>query len=171
MAVWGALLGLVLILGLIVIWYLVWPWFKKIANAYHKMYIIMVKFDEADAYPGKTDDKGYAVLVTRYTLLSAIQSCLEEIKAAKVIIDGKVCTESCPAFSKITETLNILRVEQAEFLAKTMTLREGTQKEIDDVYARINQFIDNTLDKRDELFARVVAALERVSSERKNGGK
>ena len=168
---YGAWVAIFALLAFIIIWYIVWPWFKKVAHAYHRMYVIIVKFEEAAVDPGKVDNKGYAILISRHALLRAIENNTEEIKNIRNLLDTKICPESCPAFAELVKTLETLQVEQVEYLAKIMALREGTQKEIDGVYDRINKFIDNTLDKRDELFARVVAALERVSSERKNGGK
>src|SRR4030067_1648322 len=155
----------------IIIQKLIRPYFHKIAEAFHKLVFHARKTYDAQIDPTqKPDEKGGYPLYSRHHVVTRMDTAGVKLDAIIEILNTKACTEACPAFKVIAQSLIHTEENEQEFLQSLLDLRQQTQDDIgsmrgstSELHRRIDSFLENyavVSEKKDDLIARLVTALE-----------
>jgi hypothetical protein len=190
--------AVILILLGIIIQFLLRPFASQISKGFHKVITRVDDLHRSKRHPSKKRDDGTPALFSTQELLDHIDPLLKTLDgvslAVKIMtenqkaiveslgtIEERACMEACPVFPRIITHMEKEERQEEEFLDKLLTLRKATLTAIDGMredmsvlHKRLDDFLTNTyaaMEKKDELFAKLVTGIEKERSERANGGR
>jgi hypothetical protein len=166
----------------IIIQKLIRPYFHKIAEAFHRLVFHARRLHDAHIDPTqKPDEKGRYPLYSRHHMVTRMDTAGTKLDAIIEILNTKACMEACPAFKAIAQSLISREQTEQEFLQSLLDLRRQTQEDLgsmrdstSELHRRIDSFLENyavVSEKKDDLIARLVTALEGERARGVNGSK